>query len=63
MSDMNGYKEADTIDRTINSLIAQFPIRDNTKSWLTFSRTIKTTCDILEHAALIELKKKRINSV
>ena len=49
---MDGYKEAAKIDGLIEQLLEDnFITPDNALDWLRFTRTIKTSLDILEETA------------
>ena len=50
---MDGYKEAFILDQQINALAQKnTPSVDNALEWLHFTRTVKSSLDILEAVAL-----------
>ena len=45
---MNGYEEAQKIDKAINELLSEHGVdKDNFHQWLRFSRTVHTTLLLL----------------
>lgn len=54
---MEGYKEANKIDRLIGNSIAKHPIVvDNLHDWRIFIRTVRTTLDIIESVVIAKVK-------
>lgn len=54
---MDGYKEAAKIDRLIQGVFDNNPITvESSRNWLNLIRTIRTTCDLLEHKTLKVLR-------
>lgn len=46
---MEGYKEAEQIDKIINGILETEPItKDNIREWENFNRTIKTTINLVQ---------------
>lgn len=55
---MNGYKQADAIDKQILQLINMNPLTvANSIEWLNFTRTIITGLDLIREDAAATLKK------
>ena len=56
---LNGYKEANKIDDQINKLLEEHDINeDSVREWLKFTRTIKSSAEIIERAATRIATKK-----
>ena len=54
---MEGYKEANKIDRLISDLIVEHHIvADNFHDWRIFIRTIRTTLDIIESMVVAKVE-------
>lgn len=54
---MEGYKEANKIDRLISDLIVEHRIvADNFHSWRVFIRVIRTTLDIIESMVVAKVE-------
>ncbi len=56
---LNGYKEAETIDRQLNSLAAKYIInKENAREWITLVRTLNSSLRIILYEAtrVLDLK-------
>jgi len=53
---MKGYEEAQKFEESITKLMKKYPIDDKTaKGWLQFSRTLKTTCQLIEESIIKDM--------
>lgn len=48
---MEGYKEAEKLDKLINDLAKEHPIEGNERQWLKFTRTVESSLGILRASA------------
>lgn len=48
---MNGYEQAVIFDSGLQEVLRQFPIWTNAEHWIKFTRTLKTSLDIIENKA------------
>ena len=56
---MNGYKEASTIDNEINKLLKENPLsEENALEWMRFTRTVRSTLEIIEECAKNKIDAK-----
>lgn len=46
---LQGYKEAEKIDKQLENLLKQFPVTEhNYMEWLKLTRTVETTCTLIQ---------------
>ena len=49
IEELNGYVEATKVDSEVNKLLTKHsPSSQNWREWLKFTRTVRTTCEIIE---------------
>lgn len=53
---LNGYKEAEKIDKEINALLKKHP---NARDWMNFCRTVESSLQLLNKLAYEELTSKK----
>lgn len=47
-----GYEWAKKVDEYIDNLISLYPISQNSREYLAFARTVRSSCDIIGEEAL-----------
>lgn len=55
---MDGYKEAEKIDKQINKLLKKFPYtKENLPEWMRFTNVIRSSCNIVFTDALASTRR------
>lgn len=60
---MEGYKEAEKHNLLINMLAKEYPIEDNEREWLNFTRTVTSSLEILKALALRSLEDAKPENI
>lgn len=54
---MNGYEEAEEIDSIIRETLDRFPLKENAREWMNFTRTIHSSLSLLDDELRVCLAK------